>query len=303
MARTSSSFASHGACRALARRLALRLRPLARRLSRIRGLRRITRGLERAFVGVSSVVIDDFDGRWRFDCDLSEHMSAHIFWQGAYSGDQLRELRQRLPSDGVFIDAGANHGEFTVAGAGLAPTGRVYAFEPAPWLQRRLLRNVQLNDFTNVTLVPLGLADRHAVLPFYDAPRSGRVTARNGGLISLYPDAQRTEPAGTFAVTPLDDWARTIQLDRLDVLKADVEGAELSLLRGATATIERFRPVMLLECNDNSARAAGHSAAALVAYLRNDLRYDLYVVTAQGAQRLRETETAPTFCNLLCLPR
>jgi FkbM family methyltransferase len=278
------------------------LRPVSRRLATIRGLRRVTHWFETAFAGAGPVVIEDFDGQWRFECHLSEHMGAQIFWRGAYSGAQLRELHRYLPRDGVFIDAGANQGEFTVTAAGIVRTGHVYAFEPAPWMHERLQRNLALNEFRNVTVVPYGLSDARAVLAFYDEPRRETTGPRNEGLISLYPDARRSQPVGQFSVIALDEWAAEAGLSRLDVLKADVEGAELRLLQGAAHTLERFRPALLLECSDASCRSAGYSAGELVAHLRSALRYRVSVVEPRGVRALAAQDPIPTFCNLLCLP-
>lgn len=292
----NSTFNSLSTCAARA------LRPVGRRLATIRGLRRITHRFEAAFANASPVVIEDFDGRWRFECHLSEHMGAQIFWRGAYSGTQLRELHRLLPSDGTFIDAGANQGEFTVTAAGIARAGQVYAFEPAPWLRERLQRNLALNEFRNVTVVPHGLSDARAVLAFYDEPRRETTGPRNEGLISLYPDARRSRPVGQFSVIALDEWAAAVSLSRLDILKADVEGAALRLLQGAAHTLERFRPVLLLECNDASCRSAGYSAGELVTHLRDALQYRVGVVEPQGVRALAADDSIPTFCNLLCLP-
>lgn len=278
------------------------LRPVGRRLATIRGLRRVTHWFETAFAGAGPVVIEDFDGQWRFECHLSEHMGAQIFWRGAYSGAQLRELHRYLPRDGVFIDAGANQGEFTVTAAGIVRTGHVYAFEPAPWMHERLLRNITLNGFRNVTVVPHGLSDARALLSFYDEPHGAAIGPRNEGLISLYPDARRSQAVGQFSVVALDEWAAEAGLPRLDVLKADVEGAELRLLQGAAHALERFRPVLLLECNDVSCRSAGYSADALIAHLRNKLRYRVGVVESRSVRALGLGDPPPAFCNLLCLP-
>jgi hypothetical protein len=56
--------------------------------------------------------IDDFRGNTKFNCYLREHMGGQIFFRGSYSGDQLTLLERLLKADSVFVDAGANQGEF-----------------------------------------------------------------------------------------------------------------------------------------------------------------------------------------------
>jgi len=65
----------------------------------------------------------------------------------------------------------------------------------------------------------------------------------------------------------LDDVVRENPLGRLDVIKLDVEGAELRGLRGAEATLRRFRPVLLFEITDAALRHQGGSAAELIGFL------------------------------------
>ena len=74
------------------------------------------------------VWIDDFCGNRYFCCDLSEHMGSQIYFKGSYSGGQLVVLRQLLTPEAVFVDAGANQGEFTVCAAGCVPEGHAFAF-------------------------------------------------------------------------------------------------------------------------------------------------------------------------------
>lgn len=64
-------------------------------------------------------------------------------------------------------------------------------------------------------------------------------------------------------LTTLDSFVTEKQIDRVDAIKLDVEGAELHVIRGADQTIRQFKPVMMVEINETTLKAAGTSAEEL----------------------------------------
>jgi hypothetical protein len=72
----------------------------------------------------------------------------------------------------------------------------------------------------------------------------------NEGLSSLQRGGGRNVPLGHVSTRPLDDWVEREGLSRVDLIKIDVEGAERAVLEGASRTLERFRPSLILEWNE-----------------------------------------------------
>ena len=155
---------------------------------------------------------------------------------GLYQRDLAALLRRRLPSDAVAVDGGAHIGVISVLLASLCPDGHVYAFEPVAETAAHLEHNLAANDITNVTVERLALY-------------------RDDGEITLAFD--ESYPGGSHigdgefrvATARLDTWAQARGLDRLDLLKLDVEGAEPAVLDGAEETLRRFQPLTVVECN------------------------------------------------------
>lgn len=155
---------------------------------------------------------------------------------GHYQRELAALLRRRLPSDAVAIDGGAHIGVISVLLASLCPAGRVYAFEPVPETSAHLEHNLAANGITNVTVERLALyrEDGEITLAFDES----------------YPGGSHIGEGKCRVTTArLDSWVQSRGLDRLDLLKLDVEGAEPAVLDGAEETLRRFRPLTVVECN------------------------------------------------------
>ena len=175
---------------------------------------------------------------------------------GLYQRDLAALLKARLAPDAIVADVGANIGVVSALLSGLCPKGRIYAFEPVAENYAHLAANVAANALENVTVQQVALFDIDGEIEVeYD-----------GG----YPGGSHVGEGGT-AVPALrfDTWAHHQSLDRLDLVKVDVEGAELAVLDGAAETLRRFRPIVVIECNPVTlARFGGTGYAALLRRMR-----------------------------------
>jgi FkbM family methyltransferase len=162
----------------------------------------------------------------------------------------------------TIIDAGASTGLFTVAAALRYPDARIHAFEPSPRQRILLQRNVRLNRVVpRVTVWPLGLWDSQGMLAFRTHGSMSSVES-----VSMLPTGL---PFGErVPVTTLDRWAGAMTVD---LLKMDIEGAELEALAGAREVLARDRPDVLVQAYHprDGARTLERCAALL-----GDLGYD-----------------------------
>lgn len=253
----------------------------------------------------TEMIIDDLGGGGaKFACCLGEHMGSLIYWRGAYSGPQLRVLATLLQPGGVFIDLGANQGEFTVVAAHLVgKDGRVFAFEPSPMMQERLFKNIELNGFQQVSIEPVAVADKPGRMTLYSPIEAFQDGTMNDGLPTLYAQAGAGSSSVTeVTVTTLDDWQVEQKLSRLDVIKMDIEGAELPALLGGLGVIQRFRPNLIIELNAATSRAAGYNMLDLVAWLQAQ-NYDIFKIEEDGGLPPLNLDRLASFQNILASPR
>lgn len=188
------------------------------------------------------------------------------WWDDAHqlSFDQeIKPYFEALPPDfspGGIIDAGAATGLFAVAAAVAFPGATIHAFEPSTRQRIILKRNAKANGVRRRVLVhAVGLWNRTTTLSFRTHGSISALEAANSLPISL-PFNE------TVSVITLDDWVKKHRPERLDLVKMDIEGAEIEALEGASETIRRFHPLLLVQAYHmrQDARTLERCAALLV---------------------------------------
>ncbi len=183
--------------------------------------------------------------------DNDQYVGRSLIAYGEFSELEWALLRKLIEPGDVVVEAGANLGAFTVPLAQrVGPQGRVYAFEPQRLVYQMLCGNLALNAIENVYAFSVAVGDRSGQVRI---PRVGYDVEANFGGVGLSND-----PDGDVVTMGTVD---SLKLGRLDLLKADVEGTEQLVLRGAEGTLKRIRPPLYLE-NDRR-----EQSPALLAYL------------------------------------
>ena len=214
--------------------------------------------------------------RWhygtRLNLYLGNDLSRQIYIAGCIDPNEFAFLDRILQPGMTVLDVGANEGVYTVfAAKRLGSGGTVWAFEPSQREVSRLRRNLDLNNLST-RIFPLALAD-HAGQAKMNVAGYG-----HEGLNTLGEFVHEIQGGGKEVVqmNRLDDVLSENALSRLDVIKIDVEGAELRVIQGAIATLSRYRPLVLFEASDNTLRQQGASREELLDFLRRQ-DYILYL--------------------------
>ncbi len=183
---------------------------------------------------------------------------------GTYEAGVQSVLARCVRPGQVILDIGAHLGFFTLLASRLVgESGRVIALEPDPVMTERLRSNISLNEAANVTTLQEAVGESVSSLRF--SPGEGAGTGRLDQRGSL-----------VVPVTTLDELARRFGEPQL--LKVDVEGGELDVLRGGWATLKRARPVLIIEVHS---REIGTQVAAML----RQLDYELAPVDPGGHLR------------------
>ena len=182
----------------------------------------------------------------RWELDLAEGIDLAIYLFGRFERQTSFTLQSLLSEGMTVIDLGANIGSHSLPMAKrVGARGRVYAIEPTDWAFAKLLRNLSLNPQLAETVVPIQAAFTDGVTPppagFYS---SWDVTADEG----VHPvHGGRIEIASNAAFMTFDEFIQSHRIDRVDLIKMDVDGFEVQLLTGAKESLKQFHPPILFE--------------------------------------------------------
>lgn len=152
--------------------------------------------------------------------------------EGPYEFEQVK-----LQQDDIVFDCGANLGIFSAYAA--AQNCKVYSFEPTPDTISILEKNQELYP-NNIFIVPKAISDSNGIIPFYcyDDANSINSISETDKYGSYFKITQQLEvPAIT-----LDSFVEENNIPRVDFIKADIEGAERHMLKGAQNILKKYAP-------------------------------------------------------------
>ncbi len=210
-------------------------------------------------------------GDTQLECDLHDHIQRQIYFFGAYEPIESFLLHNLLEENDVVVDAGANIGFYTLLMAQKVKSGKVFGFEPVPKNFATLKHNISLSPHIHkIQLQNNGLWHEKDLLQFsLDESMEDNVGSFTAGKVE---HALHRESCAVF---PLDEFCESFA--KLDFIKMDIEGAELSALKGAQKTIERLRPQFMIEINRKACERFGYSPDEIFLFFKK-LGYQFFQV-------------------------
>lgn len=226
--------------------------------------------------------------------DISKSMGSSIYWRGAHDWRPIFVLEKFLKKGNTFIDIGANQGEYALwAARKTTASGKVLAFEPMDEIFSQLKVNISLNPSYKNTIeaIQLGLSDNPGEINLYGKEGS------NEGVNTIFPSPEHTFLIQKIELDTLDNQLEKLQPSWVDLIKIDVEGAELQVLKGATKSISKFKPSLIIEINKEACQSAGYEADEILEFLKG-YGYAFKQIGLRG--KLKSIELIRNnFCNVL----
>jgi len=197
--------------------------------------------------------------------DGSSYIGRFLDYRGIFEEGVIRKMASVLSPGMGFVDVGANTGLHSlVAAHKVGATGRVLSLEPQRLVYQRLKANIALNNFSHVTAVNVAAGAADSELMLY------HLSEANDGLATLALTAdEKSSTHETARMVQLDPLIKSVFGDALpEVIKIDVEGAELEVLRGATDTFRQSRPNhVFVECIERNLNRFNATSGMLIKWL------------------------------------
>jgi FkbM family methyltransferase len=221
-----------------------------------------------------------------YDLDLGEIIDVSVYLQ-QYEREVAAAIRRFCRPGMTALDIGANIGAHTLLISQLVGHGgAVYAFEPTAFAYEKLAQNLSLNDVPQAHAVRAALAER--------AHPQQTVAFR----ASWRTDGSRADGRSVVDFIRLDDWARENGVERVDLVKIDIDGNEFPALAGGMELLARSRPTLVMEAVSPHFSDASRNPFALlqgIGYRFRDARTgEEYASVDALARRLPENDREMT---------
>lgn len=211
---------------------------------------------------------------------------------------ERERLYQKAKNAAVIIDIGTNNGWVLMNMASLVAkhNGFVYGFEPHPETYKRCIANIKSSCISNCEVYNMGCGEKQTEFVM------AAVKESNSGQNRIITNVVGTHEAGglvTIKVAKLDNMFA--HLKKIDLIKIDVEGFEMHVLKGAEEILKKHRPVLFIEIDDELLRSNNTSPESVIVYLENSLGYS--ILNAADEQRIAHGFSfANCHLDIICLP-
>lgn len=205
-----------------------------------------------------------------FHFDTRNYIEYKIFAEGYYEKEVTLLMHNYIEPGDTVMDIGANIGVHSLSLSKMVGSlGKVFSFEPIPFLREKFEQNQILNRCINISIQPFALSDENYTI------KTAFSENANNGTFFIENNAK-----GETEITCIkgDDWVEKQELDSLKLIKIDVEGFEYKVLTGLKNTIQKFNPVIIFEYDTNYIKRAESTAADFNRIFFEEFHYKLYAI-------------------------
>ncbi len=184
----------------------------------------------------TEIVQTNFGFKIKVNPIFDKNIENLIYQRGVYELGTVSVLQDFLTAGDVFVDVGANIGFLSLVGAkAVGKTGKVYCFEPVPSTYTILEENKRINNFQQMELHQFALGNKTEKVQIYaeDENRGGASIVNHVSEKGIKIEVKKLEKINLS--------------DKINVIKIDVEGLELDVLKGAEKILRKDQPKLIIE--------------------------------------------------------
>lgn len=187
--------------------------------------------------------------------------------------EELNFIKSQLPTDGVFIDIGANIGIFSLVMAAKSKDIQVHAFDPIKLNTSLLSSSIEINGFTNIIVNQTCIGNYDGSIEFS--------LSSDSAYSSILDSGRKTELTKIqVPIARLDSYVSSKKINRIDFIKIDVEGAEKLVIEGLSNILNNpsLRPkFMMIELCDINLTAFKTSVEEMVNLMSKN-QYEPFII-------------------------
>lgn len=191
--------------------------------------------------------------------DISDYLAHYLYF--GFKDSSHQKLYSLVKENDLVLDIGTNFGTTILQFAKIiGKDGLAYGFEPDPTNFSICQNNIKLNKFSNIQVENLGVGSKNdTLLLVVDSEYNrgmNKISFENNGKESFL-----------VKIICIDDWIENNNITQVNLIKIDVEGFEMEVLKGAEKTLRTFKPLLFIELDNNNLKLHNSSAKELVEYL------------------------------------
>ncbi len=234
----------------------------------------------------------------RMELVLNEYVQSQLYLFGTFEPATVKVLKRLVKSGDTVLDIGANVGYLSLVLAKcVGNSGKVFSFEPDAKNFALLKRNLELNADCNIEPIATAVSDSHQPIRLYHAKFDF-----NAGAHSMLPSEKHSTDFIEISATTIDDFAKSHELKKIDVIKIDIEGAEMKAFNSMSETLRQSRPVVVCElCEEHQVRA-GYTTQAVKKWMAET--FDMHAFKVMESGKLKKTPIEETHLadNIVFVP-
>lgn len=203
-------------------------------------------------------------------CYPESSYSGMVVYNNLPEYPEMLFLGKMLKPQSIFLDVGANIGVFTLMAASKIKKGRIYSFEPIPKVLDTLYQNISINQIQDkVKVFKKVVSDKNGIEKFIIQETSE------------YSHISKSISKGTsIPSVKLDDFCKGEKINFIDMIKIDVEGAELKVLKGLEEFLRKGRVKILIVEISTNCQLYGYTQQQVIDYLR-EIGYLTYILNQE----------------------
>lgn len=248
---------------------------------------------EKIILFLDDTVIKSKDGR-KLHLVMPEDAYGAIVKTGFPEKSTIKMLEKIIEKNYVVFDIGANLGWYTTFFSDRVK--ECHSFEPSQEIFKRLVKNCNLNSVKNCILNNYAIGNYNGDTNFYEFQDLYH------GLSSLSDFNREDSICKQTKIMTIDSYAKKENIYKIDLIKIDVEGSELNVLKGSKNLLSgENKPYLIIELNETTSREFGYKPYDIICYLEK-YGYTFYIVENMQLTKLCDYNQNLHGINVLCVP-